>query len=129
MDWEGIVPLLVPIVLFLTVGSVLILRPISTRLGVLLEAMAKERSARPSEDTYRLREEVERLRARLELLEDRQDFTDGLLEAGRPRGREAIEGMTAGLGRTDPETDRRAATPPAPVATRPICMSREISVV
>ena len=87
MDWEGIVPLLVPIVLFLTVGSVLILRPISTRLGVLLEAMAKERSARPSEDTYRLREEVERLRARLELLEDRQDFTDGLLEAGRPRGR------------------------------------------
>ena len=85
MDWEAIVPMVVPTVLFLTVGGVLILRPITTRLGDLLEAMAKEKSAR------RLREEVETLRARLELLEDRQDFTDGLLEAGRPRRRERTE--------------------------------------
>ena len=91
MDWEAIVPMVVPTVLFLTVGGVLILRPITTRLGNLLEAMAKEKSAGPSGDTHRLREEVETLRARLELLEDRQDFTDGLLEAGRPRRRERSE--------------------------------------
>lgn len=88
MDWEAITAMAIPIVLFLTVGGVLILRPITTRLGALLEAMAEEKSARVSEDAYRLREEVETLRARLKLLEDRQDFTDGLLEAGRPRGRE-----------------------------------------
>ena len=89
MDWEAIVPMVVPTVLFLTVGGVLILRPITTRLGDLLEAMAKEkRATRLSEDTHRLREELETLRAQLELLEERQDFTDGLLEAGRPTGRE-----------------------------------------
>ena len=87
MDWEVIAPMIAAVVLFLTVGAVLILRPIAKRLGVLLEAMAKEKSVRPSADAFRLREEVETLRTRLELLEDRQDFTDGLLEAGRPGGR------------------------------------------
>ena len=84
MDWEVIAPMVVLIVLSLTVGGVLILRPIAKRLGVLLEAMATEKGVGASHDTNRLREEVETLRARLELLEDRQDFTEGLLEAGRP---------------------------------------------
>lgn len=91
MEWEFIAPMVVTIVLFLTVGGVLILRPIAKKLGVLLEAMAKEKAVRPSDGTYRLREEVETLRARLELLEDRQDFTEGLLEAGRPRVRGQLE--------------------------------------
>lgn len=90
MDWEVIAPMVVLIVLSLTVGGVLILRPIAKRLGVLLEAMAKEKGVSPSHDTIRFREEVETLRTRLELLEDRQDFTEGLLEAGRPSVRKQL---------------------------------------
>jgi len=90
MDWEVIAPMVVLIVLSLTVGGVLILRPIAKRLGVLLEAMAKEKGVGPSHDANRIREEVETLRARLELLEDRQDFTDGLLEARRPSTRKQL---------------------------------------
>ena len=91
MDWEMIAPMVVAIVLFVTVGGVLILRPIAQRLGVLLEAMAQEKKVLPSPDAYRLREEVEALRARLELLEDRQEFTEGLLEAGPSKARGQLE--------------------------------------
>ena len=76
---EFLAPMIVVVVFILTAGAVLILRPIAKRLAVLLEAMARERTRRPSDDMLRLREEVETLRARLQLLEDRQDFTEGLI--------------------------------------------------
>lgn len=79
---EFLAPMIVVVVFILTAGGVLILRPIAKRLGVLLEAMARERTRRPSDDMLRLREEVETLRARLQLLEERQDFTEGLIGDG-----------------------------------------------
>ena len=82
LDWNFIAPMVVSVALFLTVGGVLVLRPISGRLGALLEQMAKERKALPSDEVNRLREEVETLRSRMELLEERQDFTEGLLGPG-----------------------------------------------
>lgn len=85
MDWEFVAPMAVTIVLFLTVGGVILLRPITTHLGALVDAMAQEKEARSSNEVSRLREEVETLRSRMALLEDRQDFTEGLLGAGSSR--------------------------------------------
>ena len=77
---QVIAPMLVAIILILTVGGVVLLRPLSKRLGELLEAMARERE-RPQlgQEMERLREVLETMSGRLALLEERQDFTDALL--------------------------------------------------
>ena len=85
MDWDVIVSMVVMLAFFLTVGGVLILRPIARRLGTLLDAMAQQKIARPVAEDSRLREEVETLRQQLEQLEKRQDFTEGLMSAGSSR--------------------------------------------
>lgn len=80
MELEILAPMLVAIVLILTVGGVVLLRPLSRRLGELLEVMAREREQpRLDRDVDRLREAVETLNGRLALLEERVDFTDALL--------------------------------------------------
>ena len=91
---EDIAPFIVAVTLILTVGGVAILRPIAKRVGELLEVMANEKRApkRVSPDTHRMVELLEAMNARLDRLEERQDFTDSLLGAGRegrslPRGR------------------------------------------
>ena len=72
--------------------AVLILRPIAGKLGTLLDAMAREKSSSALEETRRLRETVEAMNERLSLLEERQDFTERLIEprtsggAGPPEG-------------------------------------------
>lgn len=77
---QMIAPMVVAIVLILTVGGVVLLRPLSKRLGWLLEAMARDRE-RPQigQEMERLRELLETMNGRLTLLEERQDFTDALL--------------------------------------------------
>lgn len=79
MDWEALVALVVPSLFIVTVGGVIVLRPIASRLGILLEAMAREKSGSGSEETRRLREAVETMNDRLSLLEERQDFTERLI--------------------------------------------------
>ena len=77
---ELIAPMVIGIVLTLTVGGVILLRPIASKLGNLLEAMAKERTEpRIGEELERMRELLETMNGRLSLLEERQDFTDALL--------------------------------------------------
>ena len=81
--WEFIAPLIMGVVLILTVGGVLILRPIAKQLGGLLEAMTRERlDGGPSQDVAHLRELVETMNQRMLLMEERQEFTDRLLERG-----------------------------------------------
>ena len=82
---EDIAPFIVAVTLILTVGGVAILRPIAKRVGDLLEAMAKEKREprRMLDDSHRMVELMESLHARLERLEQRQDFTDSLLNPGR----------------------------------------------
>ena len=90
--------LIVPVVLILTVGGVAILRPLSKRLGDLLEAMAVERRTPKLDDEIaRLRHSMEHIGERLELLEERQDFTDALLRSPDKRR----------LPAADPEAGRR----------------------
>lgn len=80
---------LIPIFLFLTVGAVMILRPISKRLGYLLEALAKERQVQRSGDAdlASMRIVLEHVVKRMDLLEERLDFTERLLGERHTTGR------------------------------------------
>lgn len=76
---------LVPITLFLCITAVAILRPISKRIGGLLEVMTRERSQKQSADSElnaaRTTLVLEQLSHRLELIEERLDFTERLMNA------------------------------------------------
>ena len=77
---------LIPITMFLCIAAVAILRPISTRLGGLLEAMTRERTASNTENAElgRVRVVMEHIARRMDLMEERLDFTERLLASGRP---------------------------------------------
>ena len=77
---EIIAPMIVAIILTLTIGGVILLKPIANRLGVLLEAIAKEKNEpRLADELAHIRDLLETTNARLALLEERQDFSDALL--------------------------------------------------
>jgi hypothetical protein len=81
MDMEVIAPMVFAIILTLTIGGVILLKPIANKIGHLLEAMARERSQpQLGEEIRHIRDLLETTNARLDLLEDRQDFTDALLQ-------------------------------------------------
>ncbi len=66
-----------------TTGAVLILRPLTGRLGALLDAMTQERLAarKAAPDTARVGELLAGIDARLSRLEERQDFAEALISA------------------------------------------------
>jgi hypothetical protein len=77
---EILAPMVFAVILTLTIGGVILLKPIANKLGTLLEAMAKEKQEpRLTEDLGNIRELLETMNGRLSLLEERQDFTDALL--------------------------------------------------
>jgi hypothetical protein len=84
MNPSDVAPLVVSVVITVVIGGVLLLRPITKRLGVYLEVLAEERrrtlSATPA-DTQRLVSVLESLDDRVARLEERQEFTDSLLVA------------------------------------------------
>ncbi len=83
MEWEFIAPMIVSVVLFLTIGGVLVLRPIATRLSDLIELYARDHERGLEAETRQMRELLETMNARLQLMEDRQDFMERLLEPGK----------------------------------------------
>lgn len=83
MEWEFIAPMVMSVVFIITTGAVILLRPLSRRLGDLLEVMAAERKdPQLKEELAKVRELQEILSERLALLEERQEFTDALLRGG-----------------------------------------------
>lgn len=100
---------LIPIVMFLSIAAVAILRPITTKLGSLLEAMAREKKAglKAGEDTdsARVRVLVEHMSRRLDLIEERLDFTERLISTARPAAT-ASPALRPETFRRDRETDR-----------------------
>lgn len=93
MEWDFIAPMVVSIVLIVTVGGVVLLRPLVARLGQLLDAMAAERSQPTLEkEIVRIRQMLETVSSRLELMEERQDFTEALLQRGDRESRELSSG-------------------------------------
>ena len=74
---------LVPITLFLTVGGVLVLRPLTKRLGVLMEASAKSKSSNAEErlQLEHMKLMIDTQNLKLEQLEQKLSFTEALLES------------------------------------------------
>ena len=80
---ENIVMAIVSVTLFLTIGGVLVLRPIAKRVGDLLEVMTRERlDPARSQEMEHVRDLLETVSSRMALLEERQEFTDRLLQSG-----------------------------------------------
>ena len=81
IDWEMVAPMIMSIVLFLTVGGVLVLRPISKHLGAYLEALTRQQLEPGNrEELHQIREALDTMNQRLHLMEERQDFSERLLE-------------------------------------------------
>lgn len=79
-ELELIAPMIFAIILTLTIGGVILLKPIANKLGHLLEAMAKDRSQpQLGSEIGHIRDLLETTNARLALLEERQDFNEALL--------------------------------------------------
>ena len=82
MDWNVGAPMLVVITAILTCGGVMIIRPITKRLGDLLELRLKQaRGEIEDPQSKRMEHLLESIASRLSLVEERQDFTDSLLRA------------------------------------------------
>jgi hypothetical protein len=88
MNPADIAPMVVAVTLIVVGGGVALLRPISKRLGAYLEAATRARREGPPALEPRVMETLERIDERLRLVEERQDFTDALLN--RPSRRERI---------------------------------------
>jgi hypothetical protein len=88
MRSDDIAILAVMITAILTTGSVLILRPITKRLGGLLEVLTQHRLKLSNTDPYdmvRIRESLASIDGRLSTIEERQDFAEALISAGDTR--------------------------------------------
>jgi len=84
---------LIPIIMFMVIGGVMILRPMTKKLGLLIEAMAKERMARAplqhdmnDVQLERITIALDRLNTRMDNIDDRIGFMERLVEE-RPRSR------------------------------------------
>lgn len=84
IEWEIIAPMITASILIVTTGGVLVLRPIAKRLGELIEVMTRERLTGDRAQQEHLRELMETVHQRLALLEDRQEFTERLIEKPLP---------------------------------------------
>jgi hypothetical protein len=92
-------PMIVMTTGIITTGAVLILRPISKRLGRLLEVMAESKlrpapPAPPAADLSHIRELLVGIDNRLSLMEERQDFAEAILSAGESRAL-GVQGVPA----------------------------------
>ncbi len=90
MDPEILAPLILTVVLTLTVGGVLLLRPIAKRLGDIVELMIRGRQGEGEGELRRIGDLLETVSARMALLEERQDFTERLL-ASPDREKDGVE--------------------------------------
>lgn len=89
---------LIPIVMFISAAAVLIFRPLTTRIGKVIEQSHAEKKAVPEGQMQRVMQLMERLVDRMDRLEDRVDFTERVLELQRAQGR-----LTDGPVRPEPE--------------------------
>jgi hypothetical protein len=102
---------LIPITMFISIAAVAILRPISTRLGGLLEAMKNEKNAGVRDpddpDIARIRVLIEHMSQRLDLMEERMDFTERLLNGRRgARDDGLLRARESDSGGRDPDLSR-----------------------
>jgi hypothetical protein len=83
MEVEALIGMLFSLIVIAMVGGVVLLVPISRRLGGVLELWLEERGKANEigpREFGRIREEVAALRDEMEALANRQDFVEKLLE-------------------------------------------------
>lgn len=85
---------LIPIFLFMCIAGVMILRPVTKKLGLLIEAMARERMPRERHvhgldeaQLERITMALERLNDRMDRVDDRMSFMERLVEDRNRRQR------------------------------------------
>ncbi|MHB1193993.1 MAG: hypothetical protein ACYC6F_13205 [Longimicrobiales bacterium] len=83
IDWEAVAPMIVAVVACITIGGVLVLRPIAKKAGDLMEALARDKQGGLQNDVGQLRDILETMNARLTLMEERLDFTERLMSGQR----------------------------------------------
>ncbi len=97
---ELLAPMIVTVTLILMIGAVILLKPLSKQGAALLEQMLKDRrEGRTADDLEHLTSAMASLSERMRLLEDRQAFTESLLEAipeSRGRIAERVEPVSGG---------------------------------
>ncbi|MDX1673570.1 MAG: hypothetical protein R3314_02115 [Longimicrobiales bacterium] len=114
MDIIPIAGMLFSLLMVLVIGGLILLFPISRRLGKFLEIRIDERmewNTLPKESLNELVDIVEELQTEVKRLSDRQQFVERLLEPGRPEeparpgqapkseeGRAGSGGTSAGTG-------------------------------
>lgn len=90
-----IIEMIGPIIVLFLIGCVILLFPISRRLGGVMEEWMKlkretspdrEKLASLEQTVYEVRHLVESLNQRVTLLSERQDFMESLIESKRPEG-------------------------------------------
>jgi hypothetical protein len=91
---NAIAPVVILLVVTFAVTGTILLRPLVSRLAVLLEAMAREKSEhRFPSGIEHLTELMERLDGRVSVLEDRQNFTEAFLASPERKSLQAPGGM------------------------------------
>jgi hypothetical protein len=84
MDPNAVVGMAFTLILVALIGGIILLAPLSKRLGLLLEQKLQDKNVRASSDELRqLRERVQLVEDELRLLSERQQFTDSLLGRGK----------------------------------------------
>jgi hypothetical protein len=79
---ELLAPVIVTITLILMIGAVILFKPLSKQGAALLEQMLKDRrEGRAATDLEHLTSSMASISERMRLLEDRQSFTESLIEA------------------------------------------------
>ena len=87
MNPGDVAPMVLGVTFFVITGAVILLRPITKRLGTYLEVLANERRSAqaPAQiDDARLANVLESMDQRMRRLEERQAFTDALLAGRKP---------------------------------------------
>lgn len=83
---DAFFPMIVLVTGILTTGGVLILRPITKRLGSYLDAVTESKlRPGPDADLARIHEVLSSIDGRLNQLEERQDFAEALISASDPK--------------------------------------------
>ena len=85
MEWEFIAPMVISVVFIVTIGGVAVLRPIAKRVGDLLELYARDKTSGIESEVDQMRDLLETMNARFQLMEERQEFTEKLLQSGSER--------------------------------------------
>lgn len=103
---------LIPIVLFVSVAAVAILRPLTKRIGLMIERQYEQRAVADDPQSARVIQLLERLVDRMDQLEDRVEFNERLLERQRSASLNGTEKSSPdGVRREEPRGSRTTRLP------------------